>query len=166
MIITKRTRTAEVIPFLNKDTLEQLLSQIEPFSLQKPVIQMTLREYFACLDGTYVATLLKEKRAYKAFGMLRQLRTEMDQIAKILKQNKIEEGAEQKQARFGVSFPSSEECILIDVCKFFNLQSLEDAGNVNVAEWLMIYRYQSANNKFEFNYNKIKASQAKLKHGK
>lgn len=166
MIITKRTRTAEVIPFLDKNTLEQLLSQIEPFPLKKTVLQMTLREYFTCLDGTYVATLLKERRAYKAFGMLRQLRTEMDQIAKILKQNKIEESAEQKQARFGVSFPSSEECILIDVCKFFNLKSLEDAGNVSVAEWLMIYRYQSANNKFEFNYNKIKASQAKLKHGK
>lgn len=166
MIITKRTRTTEVIPFLNKDTLEQLLSQIEPFPLKKTVLQMTLKEYFTCLDGTYVATLLNEKRAYKAFGMLRQLRTEMDQIAKILKQNKIEESAEQKQARFGVSFPSSEECILIDVCKFFNLKSLEDAGNVGVAEWLMIYRYQSANNRFEYNYNRIMTSKAKLKNGK
>lgn len=164
MIITKRTKTAEILPFLNKDTLEQLLLQIEPFPLKKTVIQMTLREYFACLDGTYVAELLKERRAYKAFGMLRQMRMEMEQIAKILKQNKIEESAEQKQARFGVSFPSSEECILIDVCKFFNLKSLEDAGKVRVAEWLMIHRYQSATNKFEYNYNRIMTSKAKLKN--
>lgn len=164
MIIDHNTKTEDVLPLLNDERLEYIIKEIPAMDLRKSLLSMTIREYFDAIDDKYVDNLFKENEyAYVFFGRLKQYRAEIEQINKFMKVNEIEETAEQKQAKFGVNFPSWQQSVLIELTKFYGFKSIEEAGNVAVSEWLMIHRYNSANAKYEYNYNKIMSAKNKMK---
>lgn len=163
MIINKRTKTKDVLPFLTKERLEQLINDVPEVPLKKPILSMTCGEFIECLDDDYVLGFLKQKRALKAFGMVKSFRRQMEEINKYLQANKVSESAEMKQASINVQFPTFGQSILMTVTEYLRLNRIEDAADVPLSEFLMIQRKQSAENKFSVNHSKILEQRNKQK---
>lgn len=163
MIITKRTKTKDVLPFLTKERLELLINDVPEVPLKKPILSLTCGEFIQCLDDDYVLGFLQQKRALKAFGMVKSFRRQMEEINKYLQANKVSESAEMKQASINVQFPTIGQSILMTVTEYLHLDRIEKAADVPLSEFLMIQRKQSAENKFSVNHSKILEQKNKQK---
>lgn len=156
MVINEHTPTMLVLPYLDEAKFNELLEKCDPVPLDKSLFTMTVGELFDVWgDEDYVLRYFNERYIMDALGKIKTYRAEQEAIATILGQNAIKENADVAQAKFGVVFPSAQEEILVELCSFFGLKSLEEAGNVKVAEWLIVHRHNSAKNKLEHNLNKI-----------
>lgn len=166
MLITRRTKTKSVLPFLNADRLSQILEAVEPYPLDKDVVQMTLGEFFECMDDSYAYKFMEEKYAYVAFGKLKSFKQQMEGIMKFLRMNEVKPNAEQERAAVGVVFPDFEEQALITVTEFFGLKSFDEAEQVKVSNFLLIHKKMSSEAKFKHQYDRIMEQKMKSKHGK
>lgn len=166
MLITKKTKTKEVIPFLNKERVDLILDAVDEYPLDKPILEMTIAEFSECLSDEYPMKFLNEKYLYKAFGKLKSFKRQLEEITKYMELNKIEPNSEQKQAASGVYFLSFEENLLYTVTEFFHLKSFDEAEQIKISNYLLINKKTSADAKFQHNYNKIMENKNKLKNGK
>lgn len=165
MIINRKTKTKHVLPLLTKETLEDLLAKIPAVPLRKPLLQMTVGEFADILEDEtqYIANILGCRRALKAFGRLKQFRTELEQIQKFMKLYDHQPTQEEKAAERGVRFPSFGQRMLIDCVKFFGLHSFKEAEKTPVSEWLTIFQSEASAVLYQRNYNKIMENKQKLK---
>lgn len=163
MIITKRTKTKDVLPFLTKERLELLINDVPEVPLKKPILSLTCGEFIECLDDDYVLGFLKQKRALKAFGMVKSFKKQMSDIERYLKANHVKESPEMVQAGATCVFPTFGQSILMTVCEYLHLDRIEKAADVPLSEFLMIQRKQSAENKFSINHSKILEQKNKQK---
>lgn len=167
MQITKRTRTKDMLPLLNEERLSYVLENIEPYPLEKKVIDMTIGEFLETMDADYSLRFLEEKRAYKAFGMMRSFRDEVEQVAKLIEKFSVGMEDDERQAMRGIDFPTAKERILLDTREWFGLRCLEGDGkrygatDVPLAEYILMLKDKSATARFE--RNRAKLQERKLK---
>lgn len=167
MIIDKRTKTSDLMPLLvNQEMFDRLIEQVEEVELPKRVISMTCGEFIEASEPDYVLGFLEQKRALRALGMIKSYKRQMDEVAKILRLNRVSETEEMKRAKFGVVFPSFGEDILMTVTEYLGLDRIEKAADVPLSEFLMIHRRKSSEAKVSDNYRKIMEQKSKAGNGK
>lgn len=165
MLITKKTKTKDLLPLLNEERFNRIMDAIDEYPLDKQLVEFTIGEFIDALDDDYTMRFFKEKRAYKAFGKLKSFKNQLEGITKFLKQNDIEPNKEQKSAAQGVNFLSFEENMLYTAAEFFHLKSFDDAEKVKLSNYLLIHKKTSSEAKFQYNYNRIIDMKSK-KNGK
>lgn len=166
MQITRHTKTKNVLPLLTKETLEELLQKVPPVPLKKPLLKMTVGEFAEILEDEtlYIANILSARKAFKAFGRLKQFRIELEQIQKFMKLYDHQPTQEEKAAENGIMFPSFGQRLLIDCVKFFGLKSFREAEKVPLSEWLTIFQSEASAVLYQRNYNKIIENKQKSKN--
>lgn len=165
MKITRKTLTRDIFPLLTKELLEELLEKVPAVPLKKPLLSMTIGEFGAIVDDeeTYIVKLLSHRKALKAFGLLKQYRQEIEGISKFLKLYDYQKTQEEKAAAVGIRFPNLSQRILIDCVKWFHLNSMEEAENIKVGEWLTIWQDEAASALYQRNYMRIMDAKNKTK---
>lgn len=168
MQITNKTLTKDILPLLTKELLEELLEKVPAVPLKKPLLSMTIGEFGAIVEDeeTYIVKLLSHRKALKAFGLLKQYRQEIDGISKFFKLYDYQKTQEEKAAAVGIRFPNLGQRMLIDVVKWFHLNSMQEAEKIKISEWLTIWQDEAANALYQRNYSKIIDQKHKAKNGK
>lgn len=141
------------------------MAKVPAVPLRKPLLQMTVGEFADILEDEtqYIGNILAARKALKAFGRLKQFRTELEMVQKFMKLYDHQPTQEEKAAENGVVFPSFGQRMLIDCVKFFGLHSFKEAEKVPVAEWLTIFQSEASAVLYQRNYNKIMENKQKLK---
>lgn len=158
-----------VLPLLTEERAEYLLANVPPYPLETPVLQMTLGEYFVATTEGFTERLLKEKRAYKAFGRLRQLKSELETLGKWLKRFDVPMSADEQAAAASVEFPSAEQRMVLDVIRWGLVvpregeDILDAAERVKLSAWLLAHQEHVCNALFERNLSKIREKQSKVR---
>lgn len=165
MKITNKTLTRDIFPLLTKELLEELLEKVPAVPLDKPLLSLTVGEFGEIIEDeeTYIVGLLKHRKALKAFGLLKQYRQEIEGISKFLKLYDYQKTQEEKAAAVGIRFPNLSQRILIDCVKWFHLNSMEEAENIKVGEWLTIWQDEAASALYQRNYMRIMDAKNKTK---
>lgn len=165
MKITRRTRTTDILPLVNKDNVEDLLSQFPPYPLKKPVSSMTIEEFSQILgdEEGFITKLLSHKKALVAFGRLKQYRDEISGISKFMKLYDHRRSQEEEQAAKGIVFPDMSMRMLADCVRFFGLKSFKEAERCTVSDWLAIFQLEASATLYQLNYNRIMANKQKNK---
>lgn len=148
--------------------MEELLQKVPPMPLKKPLLQMTVGEFATLLNDEtqYIADILSARKAFKAFGWLRQFRAELEAIQKFMKLYDHAPSQEEKAAEKGIKFPDFGQRMLIDCVKFFGLKSFKEAEKVPVAEWLTIFQSEASSVLYQRNYQRIIEQKQKAKNNK
>ena len=159
MKLTRRTKLKEIAHLLTEERIKEILPLVAEFPLKKSLFFCTCGEFCRVMDGDeyFINSEIigKEKKAVRYFGKLKRLRNEMETINKFMNLNKRKETTEEKQARQGVSFPTAQQMILLVVQKAFYLKSLTEAEKVPFSNYLILHQSQTAESKYQDNYNKI-----------
>lgn len=166
MKVTRKTLTKSVIPLLTGDRLQKALEDIPAYPLPKPIIEMTLGEFIEAMDETYYARFLRERYAYRALGMIKSYKEEMESIAKMMKRYSVSQTDDERQAAFGIIFPGTAERMLLDVQSRFGLCRLDkapwperlwqrSAEEVSVAEYLIVMKDHGSSAQYQRRYSKI-----------
>lgn len=164
MRVTKRTKTGDIVPLLNtKERFEEFMDKIPEVPLKKRLISMTIGEFIEAASEEYAETILKEKRALKAFGRLKSYRRQMREIEDFVEKNRVKLSAEEQQAQAGVTFPDYKQQMLLDTATFLHLNSLDAAERIPLSNWLIIHLKQTADAKFERNLHKVYEAKSKRK---
>lgn len=166
MIITKKTKTKDLIPLLNEERMKMVIDAVPEYPLEKPLIQMTIGEFIDVLEDGYVLKYLNERRAYKAFGKMKSFRNQLEGITKFLEMNNVEPDGNQKAAANGIEFLTFEENMLYTVAEFFHLKSFDEAENVKLSNFLLINKKTTSESKYQYNLNKIIEMKNKAKNGR
>ena len=170
MQITKRTRLKELLPLLvEKERVDTLLDQVEPYPLEKKVLSMTIGEFTEIVmdEESFLRKLMQPReRAFIALGRVKQYRTEMKQVMDYIKKFQIKQTADERQAAIGVDFPDLCARMLLTVTEFFHLKSFDEAEKVAIADWIMILRDQSTAIQYQRNYQRLMEMKNKAKRKK
>ena len=169
MKITTKTPTKSVLPLLNDERVQQILDAVKPYPLECPVLDMTLGEFAECSSEAYVAELLKEPLAFKAFGRVKELKIELEQVQKYLEKSEIKPTADEQNAAAGVEFPSGIERMVIDAIRWglCNPKEGEDmadaAERVRLTTWILFQKDKAASAAFERRMQAIYTAKSKTK---
>lgn len=156
MRIDKNTKTEEILPLLNYERVEQILKEVPAHPLKKKVIAMTVGEYVQALEPSFAMQFLKKKRAFKAFGMLKEYRKEMEEIGHLFEINSVQPTPEDRAALRGVVLPSVSEGLLLEAFEGFRLSRIDGmnwlcrmfgrygAADIPLAELLVLHKKTSA----------------------
>ena len=167
MLITRRTRTRDVLPFVtDKETMDRIIGAVDEVPLDKPLIEMTIAEFAETTDEDYVLRFLNEKYAWKAFGKLKSLKKQTEEITKFLKMNEIKPSKDQEQSAIGVVFPDMVEQMLLRVTEYFHLHSFEEAERIKLSNYLLINKKDSSEAKFRDNWNRLLEMKNKQRNGR
>ena len=166
MLITKKTKTNDLVPFLNEERFNMVLDAVEEYPLPKDLICMTIGEFIETLEDGYAMRFLDEKYVYKAFGKLKSFKNQMEGINKFFEMNDVEASEDHKKASNGVNFLTFEENMLYKVAEFFHLKSFDEAEKVKLSNYMLIHKKESSEVKFQHNWNKIIEMKNKMKNGK
>lgn len=151
MILNYHTKTRDVLPLLNEERLTDVLDKVTAVMLTTPVTSMTIAEFAAVTDGELPSEILKERRALRCLGKIRQLRDELKAVGDYIQRMRPKPTADEERAMQGVDFPSAIERMLLDCVKFFHLHSFEEAEKMKVAEWLLVAKEEASAAKYERN---------------
>jgi hypothetical protein len=176
--ITKRTKTADVLPLLNDERLEYILSCVPPVPLRKPVLAMTVGEYVEALEPGWSLGLLKTRRALTAFGRLKQFRTEMEGVAKFFERYTVPLEPKDKASMAGIQFPTPQEALLLEAFELFRCHRIDGAGlvarwfgrmgaaDVPLAEFLLAHKQKAASAQLEAARSRQMRAEMRMKGGR
>ena len=165
MLITKRTRTRDLLPLLDRDGVERLLDAVEEVPLDKPLIEMTIAEFAEATGEGYIGSLMRERYAWRAFGKLKSLKRQSDEIERYLGANEVKPSKEHERAAIGVEFPDAVEQMLMTVCEYFHLGSFDEAEKVKISNYMLIQRKQSAEMKYRHQWDAIMEQKNRARNG-
>lgn len=167
MQITRDTLTINVLPYITEEDFQKLYDNADEIPLKKSLFAMTCGEALAAMEEDWVErNILSEEYLMVALGRLKAYRSEIENLNKFMELNKAEETAEEKQAKKGIVWPTFGERVLLTVAEFFHLPSLDAAEDVPFSNYLVLYKSQSADAKFERNLNRAYNEKAKRKEGR
>lgn len=166
MKITPKTKTNHVVHFLTDERFNELLEAVQPVPLKKRVLDATIGEFCKMTHPKYVERFLREKYAVVAFGKIKQFKAEMQDVSTLLQRWEVGQSADEQRAANGVHFPTREERMLLDACKYFHCQSLERvkglrglltraAVDVKLCELLLFVKSENASARYNRNYQLI-----------
>lgn len=127
---------------------------------------MTIGEFSQIVldEQSYISNFFKpNSRVLISLGQLKQFRKEMKGLTDYLQKMSIPQSLEEKMAGKDVEAPDFISRMLIDVTKFFNLHSFEEAEQIKVCDYLLILQDQVATAKYNRNYQKIIEQKSKTK---
>lgn len=159
MKVTRRTRTKDLLFFINEENFENFLELVPsvPFA-KKNLIEFTIKEFSEIIidEKKYCEKLLlSSRKALVSFGKLKDFRQQMKAITKHIEKFNIRQNADEFAAANGIPFPSSSQRMLLTVCKFFCCKSFEDAEQHTIAEYLLILQDTSTDIMYQKNYSRI-----------
>lgn len=155
MKITTKTPTNSVLPLLNDERVQQIMDVVKPYPLDTPVLELTIGEFAEACEEAYIAKLLKEPLAFKAFGRVKELKIELEQVQKYLETLEIKPSADEQNAAAGIDFPSGIERMVIDcirwgLCNPNEGEDMADAAErVKLATWILFQKDKAASALFE-----------------
>ena len=157
MVINYKTLTKDILPLLTKELLEDLLKNIQPVPLKKALFKMSVGEFGELVEDeeTYIAGLLKQRKALKAFGMLKQYRNEMKVLEGFMKMYDYNRTQEERNAAVGIKFPNLSQRMLIDCVRWFHLRTTEEAEKITVSEWLLFWQDEASSALYQRNFQKL-----------
>lgn len=163
--LNKWSKTKDILPLLDKEKLEYILSQVEEVPLKKPILEMSIRKFGAIVNNEeeFIAKLLKKRRLFKALGLLKSYKRQMNEIVSFFKMYDIKQTKEEKQAAIGIVFPDLVSRMLLTVTKFYHLKSMKQAERRTVSEYLIVFQEESSSLMYQRNYNNILNMQMKQK---
>lgn len=168
MLITKKTKTRDIIVFLDEEKLKSLLDNVTPIPFsKKSLLQHSIVEFKELLDEEVILKkFLKERYALNFLGKLKDYREQMTNLNKFLKMYDIDQTMEQKAAQSNIIFPDLLQRILLTLVQFFHLSSFEEAEKKKLSDYLMIFQDQASKSLYEHKYQKIMEQKYKQKHGR
>lgn len=169
MKITKKTKTSEILPFLTKDNLEDLLKQVETVPLEKTLMSMTIAEFDGVINNEegFLMNLVKDnKYALQFLGKLKSYRTQIEGLNSFFKRFEVKLSPEETAAAKGVLFPDTIQRMLLTCCSFFHLKSFDEAEDCKVSDYLLIFQDEASTAQYQRNYNKIMEQKQKNKKKK
>lgn len=168
MIITKRTKTKKVLPFLTKDVLEKLLESVPEVPLETSISDMTIEQFEDIVndEDKLINSFLKEKLLFDAIGKLKTYRREINEFKEFLKINEIKQSPEEKQAAIGINFPDFVTRMLLTVTKYYNLHSINEAKKMLMSDYFVVLWDEASSLKYQRAYSEIMAKKAELKNKK
>lgn len=142
LVITRKTRTADIAPLLTtEERFKAVLDSVPAVPLDVPVLEMTVGQFIEATENKdYALRFLEEKYALKAFGHLKSFLAEIKKITDYLETLAVPRKAEEVQASEGVPYPSFGVRVLLDCVKAFHLHSMEEAEAVPLTSWLAVYQ--------------------------
>lgn len=163
--ITHKTKTKDILPLLNAESIERLLDAVPEYPLETAVLSMKIRQFASILEDeeSFIAQILNEKRALVAFGRLKQYRKEIKQFADFIKLYDFKESNEEEQAKKGIVFPNMSMRMMSDCVRFFGLSSFEEAEHKKVNEWLAVFQNDAANALYTRRIHEIYEKKSKQK---
>lgn len=166
MRITKWTKTRDVLPLLTEKNIKSLVDAVPAYPY-KSVLTMRISEFGELVEdeASYITEHIfsKQRRFLKAFGMMKDLKNQMENLGKFLEKFSKKQTPEEKQAARGIMFPTFIQRMLLDLVKFFHLNSFEEAEKMKVCDWLLVFQAESSNNLYQYNYQKLLEQKADLK---
>lgn len=169
MKITKDTKLSECSSILTIDALNEIESKVDDSYLDKfdSILNVKVGEFIMLLRGD--ETYLKEYflkgnnniTVYEYAAKSKHLKKEIEKIAKYLKSLSIKQTVNEIEAAKGVDFPSFEENILIFCQQKFFLNSIKQAEETLLCDFLLHKKSDMANIKFEKRLREI--NEPKLK---
>lgn len=165
MVITKRTKTRDVLPLLTKEMVEELIEAVPAVKFsKKPIISLSIEEFNELLDEEAVMQgFAREKRLYKFIGKLKDYRNQMKQLTDFIKLFEVKSNAEEKQAARGILFPNFTQRVLLTCAKFFGMTFDEAAQKCKISDYLLILQDEGSAAQFEHNYRNIIQNKSKRK---
>lgn len=166
--ITKRTRTRDILPLLNADSIERLLDVVPEYPLETAVLSMKIRTFADILtdEQSFIESLLTERKALVAFGRLKQYRKEIKQFADFIKLYDFKESNEEAQAKKGIVFPNMSMRMMSDCVRYFHLKSFDEAEDYTVSQWAAIFQEDAANALYQKRLHDIFQAKSKQKKGR
>lgn len=161
MRITKKTKTRDVLPLLNGERLAEIIEKIPRQPLPVPVTKMSVGQFLEASECGYTMDLLKEKKAYIAFGRIAQLKDEMQAVSKYLERYKVPTSKEVEEASRGIVFPSWQERTLCDLVAYYHLHSTKEAEALPVTDWLLMVKDNATSAMVRYNMAEIERRKAK-----
>lgn len=163
MKITKTTKLSQCYSFINNDVLNTIESKIDDSYINKftSIVNNTVGEFIMLLRGDedYIKKFfLKDEEditVYEYCAKLKHLKKEIKRISEHLKNLGTKQTVNEIEAAKGVLFPSFEENILIYCQQKFYLNSLKQAEETLLCDFLLHKKNDMANIKFEKNLRKI-----------
>lgn len=166
ILITDKTRTRDILPFLTTGNLKEVLEKVPPVELDTPITEMTIDEFLELIDSpeAYLNVLARKNRKALVFlGKCRTLYKSLDGFSNFLKRFEYKQSAEEKQASNGVPFPSFGNRMAATLIGFYHLHSVEDAGKMKVKEFMLAFEIEGSQTLFSRRYNEIITKKNKLK---
>lgn len=177
MRIDRHTRTRDLLPLLNEQRLKEILEQVPPVPLKKSILSMTVGEYIEATDKAWPLKFFRKRRAFSAFGMLRQYRKEMEDVAKFFEMNAVPPTPEDRAAMNGVNMPTPIEGLLLEAFEGFRLSRIDGAGwlekklgrygaaDIPLAELMLLHKSRSASARIDANRTAAMNRKYKTKGG-
>lgn len=168
MIITRRTKTKKILPFLTDEIFNELIESVPEVPLERSISDMTIEQFGDIADNEekYVNKLLSEKYLFNAFGKLKTYKREMNEMKEFLKINEIKQSPEEKQAAIGINFPDFVTRMLLTVTKYYNLHSINEAKKMLMSDYFAVLWDEASSLKYQRAYSEIMAKKAELKNKK
>lgn len=165
MKITNKTRTRDILPLLTEETFKEVLEKVPAVPLKKHLLEMSIGEFSGILEdeSAYIANILKQRKALKAFGTLKSYKTEIEGIVNFLNRFETRRTQEETAAAKGVLFPNMVQKMIVDCVGWFGLHSTKEAEKVTVGEWLTMFQNEAANTLYQWNYMNIMNAKNKAK---
>lgn len=157
MKITKWTKLKKVLPLVNAGNIERLVEMV-PEHPSINLFGMTIAKFAEIVDNEqeWIMTNIfqRERYALNAFGKLKSLKKQMEQLSNFINRYDIPATQEEKNAKNGIAFPTFIQSILCDLVEYFGLNSFEEAERYKLSDWLMIFQKRASQSLFEYRYNK------------
>lgn len=149
--ITWKTRTKDILPYLNEDNIQSLLDAVPEYPLEKDLLSMKINEFAEILsdENAFVAELTRHRRALVAFGRMKSYKRQMEEFSKIVKKYDFQRRPEETAAAKGIMFPNLAQRMLSDCVRFFHLKSFDEAENMTLSDWLAVFIEDASNTLFE-----------------
>jgi hypothetical protein len=163
MKITKTTKLSECSSIITQDDINTIESKVDDSYIKKfpSIVNNTVGEFIMLLRGDqeYLKEFfLKNENditVYEYCAKLKHLKKEITKVSDHLKNLSIKQTVNEIEAAKGVLFPSFEENILIYCQQKFFLNSIRQAEEILLCDFLLLKKNDMANIKFEKNLRKI-----------
>lgn len=164
--LTKRTKTRDILPVLSKEQLEDFMSKVPEVPLRKSILNMKIRQFGKIVDDeeAFINKLLSKRRLFKALGLLKSYKRQMNELTKFIKMYEVKQTQEEKAASNGIIFPDLVSHMLLTLTKFYHLKSMKQAEKMTVSEYLIVFQEEASGLLYQRKYSEI--MQAKNKQPK
>ena len=166
LLITEKTKTREILPFLTTSNIKNLIKDVDVVELDVPITEMRIEEFEELISAPEQFMLrlaTKNKRALVFLGKCKDLVNSLEGFSKFVSQYESKHSPEEKQAMNGINFPSFGNNMLTTLIEFYHLHSVEEASNMKVKEWMLVFEHQASNALFSRRYSEIVQKKSKMK---